>query len=190
MVVVVILGVLAGIARVGYHRYVGRARATEAVAMLAEMTAKEQVYFLEFAQYLPLVTGAAVTAAAAAAGTTTENANQFFPRDPSLATFDSVSTAASVTALPLSWQLVAVRPKDTNLYCTYFASAGLAGSNPAAGTMGAGLLGAVAIVPPWFYVVGSCNLHKDAAPSFPTKVTSFVITYDSPTLKALNESTD
>jgi prepilin-type N-terminal cleavage/methylation domain-containing protein len=185
MIVVVILGILASLAMVGYRRYVGKARTTEAAAMLAEMAAKEQVYFLEFAQFLPLVSGATVTAAAASGASATENAAQFWPRDPSVAAFDSVRTAANSTARPLSWQLAAVRPRDNALYCTYFASAGLVGSNPVAGSLGAGLIGSTAIGQPWFYVLGSCNLRGSS--SFPGGVTTFALTYDSPTLKALNE---
>jgi prepilin-type N-terminal cleavage/methylation domain-containing protein len=188
MIVVVVLGILASLASVGYRRYIGKARTTEAVAMVAEMAAKEQVYFLEFAQFLPLVNGAAITAAASAPNTATETAGQFWPRDPTSSTFDSVRTAATATALPLSWQLAAVRPRDRVLYCTYFASAGQAGSSPVAATMGAGVLGTIAttaIAQPWFYVLGSCNLNGTT--SFPTGVTTFVLTYDSPTLKILNE---
>jgi Tfp pilus assembly protein PilE len=180
MVVVVVVGILATLGMVGYRRYVGRARTTEAVAMVAE-----QVYFLEFAQFLPLVSGAAVTAAAASGAAATETASQFWPRDPSVSTFDSVRTAAAATALPLSWQLAAVRPRDTVLYCTYFASAGLAGSNVTAGTLGAGLLGSAAIPQPWFYVLGSCNLRGTS--TYSAGVSTFALLYNSPTLKALNE---
>jgi prepilin-type N-terminal cleavage/methylation domain-containing protein len=185
MIVVVVLGILASLGMVGYKRYVGKARTTEAAAMLAEMAAKEQIYYLEFAQFLPLVNGSTVTAAAASGASATENANQFWPRDPSVSTFESVRSAAAATALPLSWQLAAVRPRDNVLYCTYFASAGLSGSNPVAGSLGGGLLGSTAIGQPWFYALGACNLTGTA--TFSTGVTSFAITYDSPTLKALNE---
>ena len=54
MIVVVILGILAALASVGYKRYIGRARVTEAVTLLSEMVSKEQLYFLEFGSYLPL----------------------------------------------------------------------------------------------------------------------------------------
>jgi prepilin-type N-terminal cleavage/methylation domain-containing protein len=185
MVVVVILSVLAAIAAVGYRRYVAKARSTEAVAMLAEMSAKEQVYFLEFAQFLPLVSGTTITAALAT-GNATENSAQFWPSDPGTSTFDSVRVGTAVTnPLPLSWQYVAIRPKDNVLYCTYFASAGLSGSAPVAGSLGAGLLGSTAIAQPWYYVLGSCNLRGTS--SFPSGVTSFVLTFNSPTLKTLNE---
>ena len=54
MIVVVILGILAAIGTIGYRKWIGRARSGEAVAMLAEMSSKEQSYKLEFATYLPL----------------------------------------------------------------------------------------------------------------------------------------
>jgi prepilin-type N-terminal cleavage/methylation domain-containing protein len=186
MVVVVIVGILASIAAVGYRRYVAKARSTEAVAMVAEMSSKEQIYFLEFAQFLPLVSGTAITAALAT-GNATENSAQFWPSDPGTSTFDSVRVATAVpTLLPLSWQYLAIRPKDNVLYCTYFTSAGLAGSAPVAGSLGAGLLGSTAITQPWYYVVGSCNLK--GVSSFPSGVTSFVLTFNSQTIKTLNES--
>jgi Tfp pilus assembly protein PilE len=185
MVVVVVLGILATLGTVGWRRYMGRARSTEAVAMLAEMSAKEQVYFLEFASYLPLVTGSAITAPALTGIAATENADQFFPRNPGNTVFDSVRVGAAATALPLSWQLAAIRPKDNVLFCTYFASAGQTGSFPVAGSLGAGLLGSTAIAQPWYYVMGSCNLNGNGG--FPGEVTSFILTYDSPTLKTLNE---
>ena len=54
LIVVAILGVLSALATVGYRRYVGRARLTEAVTILAEMASKQQIYFLEFGGYHPL----------------------------------------------------------------------------------------------------------------------------------------
>ena len=53
MIVVVILGVLAAIATIGYKRYVARARLSEADAMLAELAAKQQLYFMEMGAYVP-----------------------------------------------------------------------------------------------------------------------------------------
>jgi hypothetical protein len=72
------------------------------------------------------------------------------------------------------------------LYCTYFSGAGATGSlPPASPAAGAGLLGTAAIPQPWFYVLGACNLHKTA--SYPSGVSIFAITYNSPTLVQLNE---
>lgn len=186
MITVVIIGILAALGMVGYRRYVGRARASEAVAMLAEMSSKEQVYFLEFAQYLPLVNSASITPPAASGAAVTETAAQFYPSNPSVSTFDSVRTATTLATLPLSWQYAAVRPRDRVLYCTYFAGAGAAGSlPPAAPAIGAGLLGTAAIGQPWYYVLGACNLNGTS--TYPTGVSVFALTYNSPTLSQLNE---
>ena len=56
MIVVVIIGILASMATIGYRKWISRARSSEAIAMLAEMNSKEQSYKLEFAAYLPLRT--------------------------------------------------------------------------------------------------------------------------------------
>jgi prepilin-type N-terminal cleavage/methylation domain-containing protein len=186
MITVVVIGILAALGMVGYRRYVGRARSSEAVAMLAEISSKEQLYFLEFAQYLPLVNLGTITAPAASGAAAAETADLFYPSNPSTASFDSVRTATTLGALPLSWQYAAIRPKDRVLYCTYFAGAGAAGSlPPASPAVGSGLLGTVAINQPWFYVLGACNLSKTA--SYPTGVSIFSLTYNSPTLSQLYE---
>jgi Tfp pilus assembly protein PilE len=186
MITVVIIGILAALGMVGYRRYVAKARSTEAVAMLAEMSSKEQMYFLEFAQYLPLVNSGSITAPAASGAAATETAAQFYPSDPSSSGFDSVRTATTLGTLPLSWTYAAIRPKDRVLYCTYFAGAGAAGSlPPASPAVGAGLLGTVAIGQPWYYVLGACNLSKTS--SYPSGVTVFSLSYSSPTMAVLNE---
>jgi prepilin-type N-terminal cleavage/methylation domain-containing protein len=186
MITVVIIGILAALGMVGYRRYVAKARSTEAVAMLAEMSSKEQMYFLEFAQYLPLVNSGAITAPAASGAAVSETASQFYPSDPSVSSFDSVRTGTALGTLPLSWTYAAIRPKDRVLYCTYFAGAGAAGSlPPASPAAGAGLLGSVAIGQPWYYVLGACNLSKTS--SYPAGVSIFALTYNSPTMTQLNE---
>jgi hypothetical protein len=156
--------------------------------MLAELTAKEQTYFLEFGQYLPLdnKTTTPVTPATASGSTASESADSFYPRNPGTSTFDSVREAQALGALPLSWQYVAIRPKDNVLYCTYFVGAGASGSiPPAAGSIGGTLLGSAAIGQSWFYALGACNLNKTS--SWPSGVTTFAITYSSPSLRVLNE---
>src|SRR4051812_45697632 len=103
MITVVIVGILAALGMVGYRRYVAKARSSEAVAMLAEISSKEQMYFLEFAQYLPLVNSASITAPAVSGAAATEAAGNFYPSDPSVSSFDSVRTATTLGTLPLSW---------------------------------------------------------------------------------------
>jgi prepilin-type N-terminal cleavage/methylation domain-containing protein len=189
MIVVVILGILSSLGMVGYRRYLGRARSTEAVAMLAEISAKEQVYFSEFASYLPLVAGAG-RPATAAAGVATEADTDFYPRFPTSTTFDSVRSAASVSALPVSWSQVAVRPKDNVLYCSYFAGAGMPGSSPpssTSATIGAAIMGTAPIPAPWFYALGACNLRGSGAQTYPAQVTVFSVSSVSSSLTVLND---
>lgn len=188
MIVVVLLGILASIGTVGYRRYVGRARTSEAVAMLAEMVSKEQVYFLEFGSYLPLDNKAElpVNPAAASDATGGEAAALFYPRNPGDTTFESTRTAQTLGTLPLSWQYVGVRPTNRVLYCTYYAGAGNRGSIPAAAnTLGIQVMGSVAITQPWFYALGSCNLNGESA--YPAGMTTFALTSITPTLRILND---
>jgi prepilin-type N-terminal cleavage/methylation domain-containing protein len=186
LVTVVILGILAALGMVGYRRYVGRARSSEAVAMLAEISSKQQLYFLEFAQYLPLVNSGSITPPATSGNPVSETSAQFYPVDPGSGSFDSVRTGTALGTLPLSWQYAAIRPKDRVLYCTYFSGAGATGSLPPAGaTIGAGLLGSAAIPQPWFYALGACNLRSTA--TYPGGVSVFALTFNSPTLVQLNE---
>jgi prepilin-type N-terminal cleavage/methylation domain-containing protein len=177
MIVVVVLGILATIAGVGYRRYVARARIGEAVAMLAEMSSKEQLYFLEFAAYLPLRADNAVT--------TDEPVAAFYPVSPSDGAFYSSRLATSIkptTAWPQSWRSVGLRPKAEALYCTYMLNAGAAGAVPT-GAYGALMLPTAPA--PWYYALAACNLDGD--PGFPAAVTTFGITSTSPALRSFNE---
>jgi Tfp pilus assembly protein PilE len=185
MIVVVIMGILAGLAMVAFRRYVGRARTAEAVAMLAEMASKEQVYFLEFGSYLPLRSDNSV-----ALPSPDETASAFYPISPNSATFESARTATSISnsALwPTAWRSVGLRPKQQQLFCTYLTNAGGAGQAvPAAATVGTTVMGTLgSTAPAWFYSIAACNLT--GASGFPANVTYFVVSSTSPSLKRYND---
>jgi len=75
-----------------------------------------------------------------------------------------VGTAA--TSLPKSWLYLAVRPKDTVLYCTYLANQVAATVQEALrlqALSAAQILGTTALLQPWYYVLGSCNLKGTSA---------------------------
>src|SRR5258708_31139097 len=113
MIVVVILGVLAAIATVGYRKWIGRARSGEAIAMLAEMSSKEQSYKLEFASYLPL---RADNKPALPSPDEVETA--FFPVFANSSTFDPARTqtsTAATTKWPQGWQARRSRPRGIAL---------------------------------------------------------------------------
>ena len=186
MIVVVIIGVLAAIATVGYGKYIARARLSEANAVLAEFSAKEQLYFLEAGQYTE------VHAASTTFPSTSEDADQFWPSDPSTA-FDSRRTPKSIYngsgVLPDTWRRLGVRPRWQTLYCTYLVNAGGAGNTPP-GTVGPTLWSATPNVP-WFYSLAACNLSKNAGwPNTATNhyVTVVALTHDSPALRTFDET--
>jgi prepilin-type N-terminal cleavage/methylation domain-containing protein len=185
LIVVAILGLLAALAMVGYRRYIARARVTEATTLLAEMATKQQVYFLEFGSYLPLRADNVVTLPSA-----NENVGAFYPSDPSAATFNSTRIAVDVSnpaGWPTAWRSVGLRPRETQLYCTYLLNAGRAGDPaPAGTTYAAGLLGPLtATSPAWFYALGACNLN--GAAGWPAAVSVFGISSTRAALSSYND---
>lgn len=182
MIVVVIIGALAALGTIGFRRWVARARTTEAVTMLAEISSKEQTYRMEAALFLPLRADGNVTLPSP-----DESAAAFFPIAPNSGAFDSVRTPVTVAdsaQWPPSWRTVGVSPRDTALYCTYMANAGEAGqSPPAGGSFGARLVTGTAA--PWFYALAACNLS--GASGFPDEVAVFGLSSTSPTLRTFNE---
>jgi len=180
--VVVILGILATIAGVGYSRWIGRARRAEAVALLAEIASREQIYFSEFGSYHPLRADAVQTLPSP-----DESTAAFYPLSPSDADFDSRRVATAVgdaTSWPVGWRNVGIRPRRPELFCTYMANAGLAGEALPTG-VGATMF---ANTPPpehWFYALAACNLS--GASGFPSEVTVLGLTSDSGVLREINE---
>lgn len=185
LIVVTILGLLASLATVGYRRYMGRARVTEAVTLLSEIASKQQIYFLEFGGYLPLRADNVLTQPSA-----NENAAAFYPSNPSTATFNStrISTTISNPALwPTAWRSVGLRPREPALYCTYLANAGGTGqAAPAGAAFGPGIIGAVtATTPPWFYALAACNLT--GAAGYPNNVSIFAVSSNRSALQTFND---
>jgi prepilin-type N-terminal cleavage/methylation domain-containing protein len=184
LIVVTILGILAALAGVGYRRYVGRARVTEAVTLLSEMTSKEQVYFLEFGAYLPLRKDGITMPSP------DEAVSAFYPADPSNAAFESSRTATSIadSALwPAAWRSVGLRPREPQLYCTYLVNAGGPGGGaPGAAPYANSLLGVTgATSPGWFYAVAACNLTGPSG--YPNNVTVLGLSSTRSSLATFND---
>lgn len=97
MIVVVILGVLAGVAGISYSRYIKRSRAQEATTMLATIATREHAYRAEFAVYC---------AAGATAGSppTTLGVSSAWP-----ATAPG-PRASFTTSMPIEWAQLGFRP--------------------------------------------------------------------------------
>src|SRR5512142_1288323 len=154
MIVVVIIGILAAISVVGYRRYVASSRRSEAVAMLAEFAAKEQLYFLDNGLYLE------AHATTAASISTNENGAEFWPQNPAN-TWDSAREPVAVNPVPASWRRLGIRPRWQQLYCTYMVNAGCGpagtgGCLAPPATVGQTLWAAAPNVP-WFYAMAACN---------------------------------
>jgi prepilin-type N-terminal cleavage/methylation domain-containing protein len=184
LIVVAILGILASLAGVGFRRYVARARVTEAVTLLSEMSSKEQIYFLEFGAYLPLRRDGITMPSS------DENTAAFYPSDPSASTFESARTATSIAnpaAWPTAWRSVGLRVRDQQLYCTYLVNAGGPGAAAPAGAAYAGsLLGTLnANSPAWFYAVAACNLT--GVSGYPNNVTVLGLSSNRSTLATFND---
>lgn len=183
MIVVVILGILAAIATVGYKRYVARARLSEAHAMLAELSAKEQLYFMDVGAFVPVRADDQNPPVQPSVG---EPAGAFIPANPTSPTFESARTPQTVPdPLPIAWSRIGLRPRWRQLYCTYLVNAGGVGQAPQ-GSIGTTLWAATPIVP-WFYAVAACNLNTSDGGSFPDNVTLLVLTHDSPGLRTIND---
>ena len=186
MIVVVIIGILAAIATVGYKRYIARARLSEANAMLAEFSAKEQLYYMDVGAYVPARADDNL-----AQPSPDEAATAFIPvsADPTTnPTFESVRTPHDVpNPYPAAWSRIGLRPRWKQLYCTYLVNAGSGGVGerlPA--PIGTTLWSATPNVP-WFYAMAACNLNTADGGSFPDNVTLLVLTYDSPALRTIND---
>ncbi len=184
LIVVAIIGVLAALATVGYKRYIGRARVSEAITLIAEMASKQQIYFLEFGSYLPL------RADNMTIPSPNEDATGFYPTDPTTSTFSSARTATSIanpTGWPAAWRAVGLRPRLQSLYCTYMLNVGRAGdAAPASSTYGPALLGTIAAAsPPWFYTLAACNLN--GATGWPSNVMVLGMSSNASALRTFND---
>jgi prepilin-type N-terminal cleavage/methylation domain-containing protein len=104
MIVVAIIGILAGIMIFAFTGQTNRVRSkSEVQAMFAELHRVEGEYATEHGTYL--ATGA--------------DASDIFPGSPS-------TTAQDVTAPPTEWTTLHVSPQSTKLYCGYVVAAGAA----------------------------------------------------------------
>ena len=57
----------------------------------------------------------------------------------------------------------------------------------AVNTIGGAVLGTAAIGQNWYYAMGSCNLKGTGAQTYPSAVTNFIVSYNSPSLTVLDE---
>lgn len=178
-VVVAIIGILAGIAIFMFTRQTRKAKASEVVAVFAEMKTKEAAFYLENDTYLP----------------TAADDNGYFPSaDPPAAgtqTFDVTDSSAPpdpwVDKWPdPSWQTLRLGLDRKELNCVYLAQAGEGGDDTNVGDTASGdfdLGDATNPLPAtdWFYLLAACDFDGDGTPS------RYFTLGDSKDIKKLNE---
>jgi prepilin-type N-terminal cleavage/methylation domain-containing protein len=184
MIVVVVIGILAALASIGYKRYVGRSRLAEANAMLAELSAKQQLFFMDSGAYVPARADNNITQPSP-----DEVASAFIPTALTDGDFESARTAHAISPMPTAWSRIGLKPQWPALYCSYLVNAGGANQAPPAGIGSQLWSGSPAV--PWFYAVAACNLNTANDTSVPTglpsNATFLVLTHDSPALRTFND---
>ncbi len=151
MTVVVILGILGSIGIVFYGRNADTtAVLSEVTAMMAEISNRQEEYFVEHGKYL--ATGSDET--------------DTFPADP---TGPDRNHAILVTAgedtrpsdWPVTWDSLRIDPHRASIHCAYVVLAG-----DGDGTSSTGAIGQTFGMPsdpntPWFYILAECDNDRD-----------------------------
>jgi type IV pilus assembly protein PilA len=164
VVVVAIIGILAGVAIFMFTRQTRKAKSVEVKALFGEMKVREQAFYLENDTYLP----------------TGEDDDDFFPTDtPPAGTTQTYDLTASApppdpyaTKFPApAWKSLRINPDRDQLYCVYVAIAGAAGDDTNVGAKAAAapfsLGGASNPLPStdWYYLLAECDFDGDGTPS-------------------------
>ena len=147
MIVVAIIGILAGIAVYMYTKTHRKAKASEVRVMFAEFKAKQELHYVENDTYLATGTEATPHPAAPA----------------------GADTPTPVAPLPASWETLKVTPNATNLYCTYVAVTGPAGDASNAGGKANGAPFNFSTYVPtadWYYLLAECDFDNKPVNSF------------------------
>jgi len=178
VVVVAIIGILAGVAIFMFTRETRKAKASEVVAVFGEMKVREAAFNLENDTYLP----------------TAADDNGYFPSaDPpegSTQAFDV--TDSDPPPDPYStrwdgpaWQTLRFGLDRKELACVYLAQAGDGGDDTNVGETASGDfgLGTDIVLPAadWFYLLAACDFDGDGTPS------RYFTLGDSKDIKKLNE---
>lgn len=160
VVVVAIVGILAGVAIFMFTRQTRKAKASEVVAMFGEMKVREQAFYLENDTYLP--TGADdddyfPSTAPPAGGTQTYDLTVSDPPpSPYVDTFPGPA-----------WKSLRINPDRAELYCVYVAMAGEGGDDTNIGPK-ASLAPFNLVTAPtsdWYYLMAECDFDGDGTPS-------------------------
>jgi prepilin-type N-terminal cleavage/methylation domain-containing protein len=149
MVVVAIVGILAGIAVFMFTRQANKAKATEVKAVFAELKVRQEQYYVQNSAYTCMPDGAAC------------DDSVFFP--DSSPTKDARSFDPTGTA----WEGLRVNIDRQALLCVYSATAGVGNDSALIGPIADqtvannGFAFTAAPAVPWYYLLAECNLDGD-----------------------------
>jgi type IV pilus assembly protein PilA len=145
LIVVGIIGILAGAAVFGYQRYMRHAYTSEVYAMVAAIKSAQENYHAETGQY-------------ASSGA---NEDDLYPvlnsggPEPSKKDFD--------TSTRPKWKSLGVAAPSSQLYCGYVTIGGPANDLSAAGARGVTIYGGKVPRVPWYYIRAVCDLDGNAS---------------------------
>jgi Tfp pilus assembly protein PilE len=181
MVLVAVLLIGGTVAGMVLDRVVVRARTAEALAMLGEISSREQALLARVGTFLPLRADGRP-----ADDPPDEAAAAFYPLaadSPDLAATEAAGRLGDRASWPAGWRALGLQPRPGAVRCTYLANAG-EGPVPPDLRFGSALL---AGAPPgrWFYALAACNLA--GRPGYPDEVTVFGVSSQSSRISVFND---
>jgi prepilin-type N-terminal cleavage/methylation domain-containing protein len=142
MIVVAIVGILAGLAVFMYQRHTNRAKASEVRVMFAEIRTKQEAYAVENGRYIS--SGA--------------NESDMWPATPA---GSSQAVLLRPFPDPSGWLDLRIDPPKDAVYCSYVTIAGAAGESPGALAQQFGMPADPAHN--WYYMIAECDWDNDPA---------------------------
>jgi prepilin-type N-terminal cleavage/methylation domain-containing protein len=182
LVVLVIIGLLAGLATIAFRRHFIGKRVAEATSMLSELASKEEAYRAGGGRFLALRADGD-----GAVPSRDELPAAFYPQPADSVQLASARTPTRIedpSLWPPSWRAIGVRPHSDLSYCTYLVNAGERGRPDPSLRFGSALITADSDGP-WFYALAVCNLEGRA--DYPDGVTVYGVSSESGRVRAFNE---
>lgn len=142
MVVVAIIGVLAGIAVFMFGKSASKAKANEVHVLFTELKLRQEAFAVEHdSRYL-------------STGTADDD---YWPGAPS-----GSKVPTTLAPMPTAWSQLKMAPDRTEVYCGYVTIAGLGGDPANIGATATAFGMTAAPARNWYYVIAECDFDNDA----------------------------
>jgi prepilin-type N-terminal cleavage/methylation domain-containing protein len=143
MIVVVVIGVLAGLALFTYGAITSKTEGdTEVRAVFTEIQLRQEQFHVEHGRYQSTGASEADLHPAAPSG----------PREPN-----------AFRPFPDTWDELRIQSDRTSAYCAYVTIAGRASDDANIGAIASGTFGFEAPARDWYYVLAECDLDGDSS---------------------------